>query len=237
LHKRIGDTVRITVSTNATVDEAVKITGIAVLNNPVTTASNAGDGMVLHPGLAVRLDTGSLVPQSIVVRFAPTADRDAALRWIFAEFPGTARLASPQADLINLQRLRLVPWLIAALVGVLALASLIHALVTLLQRHARDIAVLGALGMTRRQRRRIGVDSSIAIVVGCIAVGVPAGLVLGHWIWRVVGRRISIPSAAVTAWGPTLLAPAAALVVALAVAALASRWVTRRTAATQLHAE
>jgi hypothetical protein len=237
LHKRIGDTVTITVSTLAKVDETLKVTGIAVLNNPVTVASNAGDGILLHPDLAVRLDVGSQVPQSIVVRFSPTADRAAAMKWIFAEFPGTARLASPQADLTNLQRLRFVPWLIAALVGALALGSLIHALVTLLQRHARDIAVLGALGMTRRERRRIGIGSSIVIVAGCIAVGVPLGLVLGGWIWRVVGRRISIPSSAVIAWGPTLLAPMAAFAIGLVVAAVASRWVTRRTPGAQLHTE
>jgi predicted lysophospholipase L1 biosynthesis ABC-type transport system permease subunit len=237
LHKRIGDTVTITVSTIANVNETVTITGIAVLNNPVTVASNAGDGIVLHPDLAMRLDVGSQVPQSIVVRFSPTADRAAALQWIFAEFPGTARLASPQADVINLQRLRFVPWLIAALIGVLALASLVHALVTLLQRHAREIAVLGALGMTRRQRRRIGLDSSLLIVGGCIAVGAPVGLVLGRWIWRVVARRISIPSSAVMAWGPTVVAPVAALAIALTVAAAAGRWVTRRTPAAQLHAE
>ena len=75
------------------------------------------------------------------------------------------------------------------------------------------------------------------LVGGSIVVGVPLGLVVGQWIWRVVGRRMSIPSGPVMAWGPTLVAPLVALVVALGVAASVARWVTRRTPAAQLRTE
>ncbi len=236
LHKRIGDTIEITSSALSTLDEKVTVTGIAVLNDPVSSVSNAGEGVVLHPDVALALDIGE-VPQSIVIRLDPSVDRQAALESVFRDFPGSARLAQPQTDLANLQRLRFAPWLIAALVGALALASLIHALVSLLQRHAKDLAVLGALGLTRRQRRRVGVVASLAISVGCGVVGVPVGLVLGRWIWRVVARRISIPSGAVMAWVPTVSAPLVALVIAAGVAVVATRWVTRRSPAVQLQSE
>ena len=236
LHKRIGDTIEITSAALSALDKKVTITGIAVLNDPVTSVSNAGDGVVLHPDVALGLDVGQ-VSQSIVVRLDPSVDRQAAIESVFRDFPGSARLAQPQTDLANLQRLRFAPWLIAALVGALALASLVHALVTLLQRHTRDLAVLAVLGLTKRQRRRVGVDASVAIVGGCIVVGVPVGLVLGGWIWRVVGHRISIPSGPVTPLAPTVLAPLVALVIAVGVATVATRWFTRGTPATQLRTE
>ena len=236
LHKGIGDTIEITSAALSTLHQKVTITGIAVLNDPVTSSSNAGEGVVLHPDVALGLDIGQ-VSQSIVVRLDPSVDRQAAIESVFRDFPGSARLAQPQTDLANLQRLRFAPWLIAALVGALALASLIHALVTLLQRHARDLAVLGVLGLTKRQRRRVGLGASLAIGTGSVLVGVPAGLVLGRWIWRVVARRISIPSGPLMAWFPTAMAPLTALVIAAVVATLATRWVTRRSPAVQLRTE
>jgi predicted lysophospholipase L1 biosynthesis ABC-type transport system permease subunit len=213
------------------------VTGIVVLNNPVSSATNAGGGVLLHPDLARRLNVGSVVAQSIIIRFAPSADRQAALESIVQGFGGSTRLPTPSSDLGNLKRLRFVPWLIAGLVGILALASLVHALVTLLQRHAGDLAVLAALGLTKRQRRRVGLAASVAIISGSIAVGVPAGLVLGRLVWRVVAHGIYIPSGPVTPWAPAVAAPLAALIVALGVAAVASRWVTRRTPAAQLRTE
>ncbi len=236
LHKRIGDTIEITSSALSTLDQQVTVTGIAVLNDPVSSTSNAGEGVVLHPDLALGLDIGQ-VSQSIVIRFDPLVDRQTAIDSVFRDFPGSARLAQPQTDLANLQRLRFAPWLIAALVGALALASLVHALVTLLQRHAKDLAVLGALGLTKRQRRRVGLGASLAIGTGCVVVGVPVGLVLGRWIWRVVARRISIPSGPVMAWVPTVSAPLVALAISAGVAIVATRWVTRRSPAVQLQAE
>jgi predicted lysophospholipase L1 biosynthesis ABC-type transport system permease subunit len=236
LHKGIGDTIEVTSAALSSLDQQVTITGIAVLNDPVSSGSNAGDGVVLHPDVALGLDIGQ-VSQSIVVRLDPSADRQAAIQSVVRDFPGSARLAQPQTDLANLQRLRFAPWLIATLVGALALASLIHALVTLLQRHAGDLAVLGALGLTRRQRRRVGLAASLVIVTGCVLLGVPVGLVLGQWIWRVVARRISIPSGPVMAWAPTVMAPIVAVLVASAVATLAARWVTRRSPTVQLRTE
>ena len=163
LHKGIGDTMTMTStdpmavidSTGAPFSQTVVVTGIAVLNDPVLSASNAGEGVVIHADL-VDLVSPNSTPQSLVVRFGPSVDRAAAEASIALDFPSSARRASPQTDLRNLVRIRFVPWLIAALVGILALASLVHALVTLLQRHSRDLAVLAAIGMTRGQRRRVG---------------------------------------------------------------------------------
>ncbi len=244
LQKGIGDTITLTSSVSSLETElpappfsqTVRVTGIAVLNNPVQSASNAGEGVVIHPDLVDGLSLNS-TPQSIAIRFDPNVDRATAEQSIVRDFPGSARRTPPQADLRNLARIRFVPWLIAALVGVLALASLVHALVTLLQRHSRDLAVLAALGMTRGQRRRVGWAAGAVLIGGSIVIGVPLGLVLGRWIWRVVARRMSIPSGPVMAWVPTLVAPLVALAVAFGVAVLAARWVTRRSPAAQLRTE
>ena len=239
LHKGIGDTITVTVSAgrHSNFSETVHVTGIAVLNNPVRPASNAGEGVLVSPDLARRLSGGKLVAQSVVIRFAPAADRQAAGDSVVSDFGGSTRPASPPADLRSLERLRFVPWLMAALVGVLALASLVYALVTLLQRHASDLAVLAALGMTKRQLRAVGPGVGIVLIAGSVVIGVPAGLVLGRGIWRVVGRRVFVPSGPVLAWVPMVIAPLVALAVAVGLAALAARSVTHRTPGKQLRTE
>ncbi len=240
LHKGIGDTLTLTSTGDDTFRHTVEVVGIAVLNNPVSGLSNAGTGVLMQPELAVAVTGGGVsgvVAQSLVIRFDPSANRQAAIDSVVHDFGGSTRLVGPPADLRNLQRVRFVPWMVAALIGVLALASLIHALVTLLQRHAGDLAVLAALGMTTRQRRRVGPGAGLVIIAASIVVGVPAGLVLGRWVWRVVASRVFIPSGVVMPLTSTLLVPLVAVIVTATVAAAAARWVTRRSPAAQLRTE
>jgi hypothetical protein len=238
LHKGIGDTVTLG-SPDPTVDahRTLHVTGIAVLNNPVSGATNAGDGILVSPETANLLNGREQTAQSVVVKLVPTVDRKAAIESVVRDFPASARLATPQVDLANLDRLRTVPWFLAGTIAMLALASLVHALVTLLQRHTGDLAVLAALGMTRRQRRNVGVVAGLVLAGVSIAIGIPAGAGLGRSVWRVVARRVFVPSGPVLSWGPTVAAPTVALLVSVGIAALAARWFTRRTPATQLRAE
>jgi putative ABC transport system permease protein len=238
LHKGIGDTVTLA-SPDPQVDahRTLRVTGIAVLNNPVSGATNAGDGIVVSPETANLLNGREQTAQSVVIKLAPTVDRKAAIESIVRDFPASARLATPQVDLANLDRLRSVPWFLAAIIAVLALGSLVHALVTLLQRHTGDLAVLAALGMTRRQRRNVGVVAGLVLAGVSIAIGIPAGSGLGRSVWGVVAHRVFVPSGAVMPWGPTVAAPTVALLVSVGIAAFAARWFTRRTPAAQLRAE
>ena len=238
LHKGIGDTLTLTSGRVDSLHRTVEVVGIAVLNNPISDSSDAGTGVLMHPDLAVAIEGGvGVVAQSLVIRFDPSADRQTAIDSVVHDFGGSSRLVGPPADLRNHVRLRFMPWTVAALIGVLALASLVHALVALLQRHSGDLAVLAALGMTTRQRRRVGPGAGFVIIAASILVGVPAGLVLGRSVWRVIARRVFIPSGAVMPLTPTLLTPFVAVIVTATVAALAARWVTRRSPAAQLRSE
>jgi hypothetical protein len=240
LHKRIGDTVTLALPPGAPTTikpRPLRIVGLALLANPVRSSADVAEGVVLDADLAQQFSPSGSVPQSIAIRFAPGVDQRAAIESVVAQFPGSARRALPPADLRNLERLRWVPWLIALLVAVLALGSLVHALVTLLQRHASDLAVFAALGLTRGQRRRVGVVSGLALMGLSVLIGVPGGIVLGRWIWRAVARRTSVPSGPITTWSPTLLAVMGALAVGAGVAAAAGRRVTRGSPAVQLRVE
>ena len=237
LHKTVGDTVQLTSHFDFAYAATMHISGIAVLNNPVSSASNAGEGIVIRPAVADQVEGREQVASAIVIRIDPNADRDTAIATLFHEFAGSARRPGPQADVANLERLRRAPWLITGLVAVLALASLVHALVLVIQRHRRDLAVLGAIGLTLGQRRRVGTLASCGVGLACAVVGVPVGVVIGRWIWRVVARRVSVPVAPVIAWNGAILAAAVAVLVATVVGLTAGRRSARRFVAAQLHAE
>ena len=119
----------------------------------------------------------------------------------------------------------------------LAAATFVHTLVTLLARRRRDLAVLAALGMRRGERRSVGVVTAVLLVAGGALIGVPGGLVLGRWFWQQVATRISIASDPRTSWGALALGPLTAVVVALVVAVFVSRRNTRGSAASLIRVE
>ena len=235
LAKTIGDSVTVTAG-RARATREMRVVGIAIVADPVTTATAAGDGAYVTGATMVELANGN-VPQSITVRLDPKLDRSAAIESVRQDFPGSIRAASPQADTANLARLRRVPWLIVALIGVLAAATFVHTLVTLLARRRRDLAVLAALGMRRGERRSVGVVTAVLLVAGGALIGVPGGLVLGRWFWQQVATRISIASDPRTSWGALALGPLTAVVVALVVAVFVSRRNTRGSAAALIRVE
>jgi len=110
--------------------------------------------------------------------------------------------------------------ILAAVLGALALATLAHALITSVRRRQRDLAVLVALGFTRRDlRAQVGatVAWQAVVVTGfALVVALPLGILLGRLLSHLFETEIgAIPEVVVP------VAPLAALVpVALVAAAL-----------------
>ena len=102
----------------------------------------------------------------------------------------------------------------------LAVGALLHVSSTVLRRRRRDLAVLRALGFTRRQSRAcLGWQATTLAAIGLL-VGVPLGVILGRMVWRAVADQtpmIYVPPTAVLA---LVVAVPAALVVANLLAAL-----------------
>ncbi len=208
LAKGIGDTVELSAISGPT-RARLRVVGIVVINDPVNRGGGAGDGAVVTP--AVMRAIFRSIPQSIAIRLDPAVERDAAIASLEREFPGSIRLARPPDDLQNLDRLRSVPVLIAGLVAVLAFITLGYALASILHSRRHDLAVLSAIGFTRRQRRRAGVATGLLIVGTSVVLGVPLGMILGRQAWSAISENISIP----------LVTPAAGSVLAVVAIVLA----------------
>jgi predicted lysophospholipase L1 biosynthesis ABC-type transport system permease subunit len=213
------------------------VVGIVVINDPITSQSGAGEGAYLTQPLMLKIVGHGLVPQSIVIKVDPHLDRATAIESVRRDFSGSIREATPQVDLRNLGHMRSVPWLISALVALLALATLIHALVLMLTRNRKNLAVLAALGFTRGQRRGVGIFASTALVFVGTLIAVPVGLIVGTRIWRGVTQHVGLPTQSAVPWSTLVVAPISALAIAALVSLFTSRGAARMTPSEQLRVE
>ncbi len=210
LHVKVGDTVSVEASDNGTVAGSFTVVGLAVLDNPTALDVSPGDGALVTRGA-----TGSArgqVDQSILVRFDPSVGSGQAMRSILSQFNVFVVRAAPESDVSNLGRIRAVPWFIAALVGSLALATFTHSMVTTLRRRRTELAVLAAIGMTRRQLRLVTLSSAVAMVLTSSVLGIVIGAAGGRALWNQLASRLGLAS------GPVVEALPIAAVIIIAVA-------------------
>jgi putative ABC transport system permease protein len=235
IHRTTGD--EITVVSNNDTELRLTVVGITVVNDPVANQASAGDGVLVRPNVFTQIAGPNSVAQSIVIKLDPHRDRAEAIESVRRDFSGSIREAVPQVDVLNLGRLRSVPWLIATLVAILALATLVHALITMLARNRTTLSVLAALGFTRGQRRGVGIFASLALVFVGVAIGIPIGLVISQRLWSAVTAGIDLPSRSVVAWMTLAVASMGAFGVAALAALVASGGSMRMTLSERLRVE
>ena len=111
------------------------------------------------------------------------------------------------AQIANLERIRWTPIVLAALLAVLAVATVGHTLVTSIRRRRRDLAMLKTIGFQRGQVSAAVAWQATTIAAVAVVVGLPAGLALGRVLWRALAEQMGVV--------PDVVTPAVALAVAL----------------------
>ena len=139
-----------------------------------------------------------LVPDPFVVRLRPDADVQRMRADLAAVVSGGVYGPQLQSAIRNVERVSWVPFLLAALVGALAVASLTHALVLSVHRQRGQLAILKSLGFRRGQVRAAVAFHATSLVVVAAVVGVPLGVILGRWGWRIVADEVGVASPPVT---------------------------------------
>jgi putative ABC transport system permease protein len=211
IHKHIGDTVVVTAGQHAM---TMRITGVAL----GLSAGSVFNGR-LDEGAIVRLDAlKRLEPDAFVtlffVRFAPGVDYHAALASLRRDFGRDTLLHVTAQDVQNLVRVDALPRLVAVLLVAIALATLANTLFVTVRRQRRTIATLKAIGFERSQIAGTVFSQTWALTIVGVAIGLPAGAVIGRSTWRYIASQIgSVEPAAI---------PAAVIGLAVAAAALST---------------
>lgn len=126
------------------------------------------------------------------------------------------------ATVTNLAQVEDLPRYLAVFVGLLCLATLLHATWVSVSARARELATLHALGNTRRANAAIVSSHALVLVTIAIAVGLPLGLVAGRQVWTPIAEGAHVVVLAVAPWGWLLGASAAAVGAGIALAVLAA---------------
>ena len=84
----------------------------------------------------------------------------------------------------ELHSLRVLPLVLAVFFGLLAIATVAHALVTTVRRRRHDLAIMRSFGFTARQSRVAIAWQATLLAIAGVIIGVPLGIVAGRTIWR-----------------------------------------------------
>jgi predicted lysophospholipase L1 biosynthesis ABC-type transport system permease subunit len=233
----IGDTARAQGHDLLVVGESV-LPRFQTLGGADEAALNRGAVLTLH-GIASR--SPDFHTRSYLVRLRDGVSPEAGTKALRTAIPETfafniERVDAPE-DIEALANVTNTPIVLAAVLGVLALATLAHALVTSVRRRRRDLAILVALGFTRRQLRA-QVSATVAwqatiVTFVALVFAIPLGIAFGRLLSDVFEESIgTIPEVVVPGWPLVLLVPVALLaanVIAFVPGRLAAR--TRPTVA------
>ena len=256
LHKHIGDTVTLegVASDGTAAPKQLRVVGIATFPAigavhlaHTTLGTGALVGHELVPGFDTDLtgtEHGDFGPRGIFLAFRPGVDAAAEIRHLQQT---TAPLStSAGLDVLPVQRpaeittassATSLPILLAGALAVAVLISLGLALGSATRHRRRELALLRTIGFTRRQlAATVGWLATSTIVVG-VAVGVPAGIVVGRTLWKVFADQLDVVDTPSVPALVVVVLIVGAIALANAIAAVPARHASQIRTATLLRAE
>jgi hypothetical protein len=219
------------------------VTGTAVFP-AVGDTTELGTGAELTvAGLRRLPPPGVPVPpyNGLVVKFRPGVPLQQGISALTARIEGLGPYAvsgpSTPADLVNFGQLQDLPLLLGLALGLVALLTIAHLLLTSVRRRRRDLAVLRALGFTGGQVRATVSWMAVTLAAVALAVGIPVGLLCGRQAWRFFAGQLGISDVTQTPVLSFVVLAVAGLALAVAIAALPGISASRARPAEALRAE
>jgi hypothetical protein len=180
-----------------------------------------------QPGATSLCVTRATCYNYFLLRYKPGTDQAAAAARISGTLlatgcpPGMCPVGADErpGDIKNYAAIRDTPLVLAAVLVVLAVATLAHVLLTSVRRRRRDLAVLKTLGLARSQLLRVVAWEASAFAAAALLAGVPLGVLAGRWAWAVFARAAGAGTTADVPVTLVLLAVPVTLAVAILIAA------------------
>lgn len=186
----------------------------------------------------IKLDP-SLTDSSAYVRFSRGVKLDAGVARVNEVSEGSAFVVrrSETSDLSNLRRISNLPSILAALLALMAAATLAHTLISSVRRRRTELAVLRALGFVRGQVGLTVAWQATTIIVIALTIGLPLGAVAGRWGWKVFVDQLGYVPLPIVPLLSVLLAIPVSLLLANIIAGVPARAAARTQPAVALRAE
>lgn len=186
----IGD--RVTLANPAAGRDAeVTIVGTTMIND--TFEPSPGRGAVVTPELIAELGPEIVNGDPAILDVTSGVDVNRFIETVRAEVDTPVDRPLQQTALRNVERIREMPYLMSAIVGLLAVASLVHALVLSVSRNRRVLGMLKGLGFTRRQIGGTVAWHATSYALSATVIALPLGVIAGRWGWRLVADSLGVP--------------------------------------------
>ena len=204
---------------------AMRVVGRGVLTE-FAGAARLGEGAtVTLEGL--RAVAPDAVADVVLLRLRPGPAGAGLVRELVEDPPANLYLPTKPSDLADLERVGGLPSVVAGLLGLMAVATLAHTLLTSVRRRSRDLAILKVLGFVRGQVSAAVAWQSTTIAVIAVALGVPLGAAAGRWAWQLFADRLGVPPQPVTSLTALALLAPGTILLANLVAAVPARLAAR----------
>ncbi|WP_018500387.1 ABC transporter permease [Parafrankia discariae] len=209
----VGDTVSVTANDGG--HALLTLVGIGV--GPVPGGERLGESMLVEPDTLARIQRTQPL-RSALVRAVDRVDPVNLAAALGTEYE--LDVGRPPTEIANLGGIGRLPALLQTVLAALAVAAAGHAAGTTWRRRHGELAILRTLGFTPSQTARIPLTTSCVSAALAVAVGLPAGMLIGRLIWWEIATATGVSAdLAIPVWMLVTLPPAA-IVVGLLVAAL-----------------
>ena len=173
-----------------------------------------------------------------LIRFAPGVDHGRAFAEVKAALDPVPTLQAVRpSNLSPLARIRSLPALLVGLLAVIALVTLIGTLASSIRRRRREIGLLRAMGLRRRQVTASLLWEATGIVAAAVVIGGPIGAAIGRAAWAAFADAGGLATDAIWPSPRMLLGVVALFLVADIVVLVAARSAGRDPPAVALRTE
>jgi predicted lysophospholipase L1 biosynthesis ABC-type transport system permease subunit len=211
----------------------LRVVGLAAL--PVLDDRSGVDiGAVMSPRRLRSVAPADSLNHDVLVRWAPGVEVARANQRLAQSSDAEVFSARLPSELANLERVRALPWALAAFLAAVALLAVVYAIASTVRRRRRDLAVLRTLGFVDRQLSALVRWQATTFALVGLVLGIPIGVVAGRLVWHEVASGIGVDTTAAPALLPVVLVAVVVIVVALAVAMVPAFYARRVSPATAL---
>jgi putative ABC transport system permease protein len=181
---------------------------------------------------------------ALIVRFRPGLDRERELNRLSTALPRREDVATYDvfldqrpADVANSHSVGRAPATLAGILAVAAVASVAMTVAVSARRRRGDLALLKAIGFTRRQiSGAVAWQASVTMIIA-IVLGVLLGVVSGRALWRLFAQQLHVVPASTIPVGIVVIGAVALVLAANLFALPVGRAAGRAPAAVTLRSE
>ena len=129
---------------------------------------------------------------AFLVRTTPGPQGTAALATLSRDYPSQVNFPHPPTDLVNFGEAVNFPLIFGLIVVLFGVATLLHMLLSSLNRRRQEMGLLKSLGFVRRQiALSVSWQTTTVAAIG-IVLGVPLGIAAGRLVWNAFASNLGV---------------------------------------------